>query len=65
MDLKHIKRAVLEQGGTWEVTKRGHITVRDSQGRRVATKAGSSGYPRALANFVADLRRGGFEIRRK
>lgn len=63
-DLKKIKKALEDQGFQTEVTRRGHLIVRDSDGRLVTTFSGTPSDGRSWKNSIAAARRAGFENRK-
>lgn len=66
MNIRKIRKAVLDAGFTWEKGKRNtHVIVRDKNGRQVAVMSASASDWRSGPNFVAQLRQAGIRIPRK
>jgi predicted RNA binding protein YcfA (HicA-like mRNA interferase family) len=65
MDVRKIRKAVIAAGLSWEVAKGQHVIIKTSTGRQVAVMSGSPSEPRAMLNFIANLRQAGVRIPRK
>lgn len=65
MNLRDLKRHVLNtDGASWESTRGSHFVVR-LNGVRICTVPGTASDNRSLKNTIAQLRRGGIDIPRK
>ncbi|WP_123378638.1 hypothetical protein [Pseudokineococcus lusitanus] len=60
-DLKKIVEAIEAAGYTTETLKSGHVEVRDADGRKVTTFAGTASDRRSTLNALAPLKRRGFQ----
>lgn len=59
-DLRRLRKELDDQGFTVERSRKGHWIVRDAEGKRVTTLAGTASDHRAWANALAYLRKAGF-----
>jgi hypothetical protein len=65
MNLKDLKRIVLNtDGASWEPTRGSHFVVK-LNGVRICTVPGTGSDHRSMKNTIAQLRRGGIDIPRK
>lgn len=64
MNQREIFQQIRSAGWSIEKARRGgHFKIRDNAGRCVATASNSPSDGRAVHNLLADLRRGGLDIR--
>jgi hypothetical protein len=59
-DLRRILKALDDQGFDAKPSKKGHWIVRDADGKRVTTLAGTASDHRAWLNALSYLRKAGF-----
>lgn len=64
-DIRTLIRSLAAQGFTVEQSRGNHYTVRNAEGRRVATLAGSASDTRSMKNSLADLKRAGYDPTKK
>lgn len=64
-DIRTLIRSLTAQGFTVEQSRGNHYIVRNADGHRIATLAGSASDTRSMKNSLADLKRGGYDPSKK
>lgn len=60
-ELRELIDKAEEQGFTYKVTKKGHVMIKDSEGKPVSTFSGTPSDNRSWKNSMARLKRAGYK----